>query len=296
MEIIINQNGERLDKFLVGYLQKNRSQVQKMIKCGSISVNGESAKSNYKLHVDDVVEINDDIDSSSNIIPQNIPLNIVYEDEDILVINKPSGLVVHPSPGHYQDTLVNGLLAYSNKLSNINGEFRPGIVHRIDKDTSGLILVCKNNQAHEKMATQLQDKTMFRNYLAIVHGVIEEDEGEIIAPIGRDMKDRVKMAVTAKNSKDAHTLFKVLKRYDNHTLISCQLMSGRTHQIRVHMNYINYPIVGDPLYGITPTIDAKGQALHAYKLGFKHPRTDEYMEFCVEPPAEFIEVLERIKR
>lgn len=295
-KIIAKHGGERIDKFLAQKLDKSRSLVQKLIKDELVLVNGEVVKTNYSVADGDEIDVKQlDVVYNTNIIPQPMDLDIVYEDDDLLVINKPSGLVVHPAPGHYQDTLVNGLLAYSNKLSDINGEFRPGIVHRIDKDTSGLLVVCKNNETHEELANQLSDKTLFRQYLAIVHGEIEEDEGEIIAPIGRDPRDRVKMAVVAKNSKEAQTNFKVLERYDHYTLVSCNLLTGRTHQIRVHFDFINYPLVGDPLYGIKPTIDTKGQALHAYKLGFIHPRSGEYMEFEAKPPQEFVDTLNQIK-
>lgn len=296
VKIIAKHGGERIDKFLAQKLDKSRSLVQKLIKDELVLVNGEVVKTNYSVADGDEIDVKQlDVVDNTNIIPQPMDLDIVYEDDDLLVINKPSGLVVHPAPGHYQDTLVNGLLAYSNKLSDINGEFRPGIVHRIDKDTSGLLVVCKNNETHEELANQLSDKTLFRQYLAIVHGEIEEDEGEIIAPIGRDPRDRVKMAVVAKNSKEAQTNFKVLERYDHYTLVSCNLLTGRTHQIRVHFDFINYPLVGDPLYGIKPTIDTKGQALHAYKLGFIHPRSGEYMEFEAKPPQEFVDTLNQIK-
>lgn len=295
-KIIAKHGGERIDKFLAQKLDKSRSLVQKLIKDELVLVNGEVVKTNYSVVDGDEIDVKQlDVVDNTNIIPQPMDLDIVYEDDDLLVINKPSGLVVHPAPGHYQDTLVNGLLAYSNKLSDINGEFRPGIVHRIDKDTSGLLVVCKTNETHEALANQLSDKTLFRQYLAIVHGEIEEDEGEIIAPIGRDPRDRVKMAVVAKNSKEAQTNFKVLERYDHYTLVSCNLLTGRTHQIRVHFDFINYPLVGDPLYGIKPTIDTKGQALHAYKLGFIHPRSGEYMEFEAKPPQEFVDTLNQIK-
>lgn len=295
-KIIAKHGGERIDKFLAQKLDKSRSLVQKLIKDELVLVNGEVVKTNYSVVDGDEIDVKQlDAVDNTNIISQPMELDIVYEDDDLLVINKPSGLVVHPAPGHYQDTLVNGLLAYSNKLSDINGEFRPGIVHRIDKDTSGLLVVCKNNESHEALANQLSDKTLFRQYLAIVHGEIEEDEGEIIAPIGRDPRDRVKMAVVAKNSKEAQTNFKVLERYDHYTLVSCNLLTGRTHQIRVHFDFINYPLVGDPLYGIKPTIDTKGQALHAYKLGFIHPRSGEYMEFEAKPPQEFVDTLNQIK-
>lgn len=296
MQIIVKTSGERLDKYLDQELDLSRSQIQKLIKQQLVLVNKQIVKTNYLVNVDDVIAIDLDVSAQQNQIkPQPMKLDIVYEDDDLLVINKPSGLVVHPAPGHYQDTLVNGLMAYSHQLSDINGEFRPGIVHRIDKDTSGLLVVCKNNHTHEALAQQLNDKTMFRRYLAIVHGTIEEDEGEIIAPIGRDPHDRVKMAVVAKNSKPAQTNFRVLERYEHYTLVSCDLLTGRTHQIRVHFNFINYPLVGDPLYGIKPTIDTKGQALHAYQLGFIHPTSGEYMEFCVNPPQEFMDTLTQIK-
>lgn len=295
-KIIAKHGGERIDKFLAQKLDKSRSLVQKLIKDELVLVNGVVVKTNYSVADGDEIDVKQlDVVDNTNIISQPMDLDIVYEDDDLLVINKPSGLVVHPAPGHYQDTLVNGLLAYSNKLSDINGEFRPGIVHRIDKDTSGLLVVCKNNETHEELANQLSDKTLFRQYLAIVHGEIEEDEGEIIAPIGRDPRDRVKMAVVAKNSKEAQTNFKVLERYDHYTLVSCNLLTGRTHQIRVHFDFINYPLVGDPLYGIKQTIDTKGQALHAYKLGFVHPRSGEYMEFDAKPPQEFVDTLNQIK-
>lgn len=295
-KIIAKHGGERIDKFLAQKLDKSRSLVQKLIKDELVLVNGVVVKTNYSVADGDEIDVKQlDVVDNTNIISQPMDLDIVYEDDDLLVINKPSGLVVHPAPGHYQDTLVNGLLDYSNKLSDINGEFRPGIVHRIDKDTSGLLVVCKNNETHEELANQLSDKTLFRQYLAIVHGEIEEDEGEIIAPIGRDPRDRVKMAVVAKNSKEAQTNFKVLERYDHYTLVSCNLLTGRTHQIRVHFDFINYPLVGDPLYGIKPTIDTKGQALHAYKLGFIHPRSGEYMEFEAKPPQEFVDTLNQIK-
>lgn len=295
-KIIVEHGGDRIDKFLAQKLDKSRSLVQKLIKDELVLVNGEVVKTNYSVADGDEIDVKQlDVVDNTNIIPQPMDLDIVYEDDDLLVINKPSGLVVHPAPGHYKDTLVNGLLAYSNKLSDINGEFRPGIVHRIDKDTSGLLVICKNNETHEALANQLSDKTLFRQYLAIVHGEIEEDEGEIIAPIGRDPRDRVKMAVLAKNSKEAQTNFKVLERYDHYTLVSCNLLTGRTHQIRVHFDFINYPLVGDSLYGIKPTIDTKGQALHAYKLGFIHPRSGEYMEFEAKPPQEFVDTLNQIK-
>ena len=286
----------RLDKYLSDTTELSRSQVQKLIKLDKILINGELAKSKTKIELDDVIEL-DYIDNndSSNIVAQEMELDIIYEDEDLLIVNKPSGLVVHPAPGHYTDTLVNGLLFYSKSLSNINGDFRPGIVHRIDKDTSGLLLIAKNNKSHEILSLQLQDKTLFRQYLAIVHGEIEEEEGEIIAPIGRDPKNRKKMAITPRNSKYAKTDFKVIERLENYTVVECRLETGRTHQIRVHFHFINYPVVGDITYGPKKTIDTLGQALHAYKLGFIHPTTGEYMEFEATPPEEFNKTLELIR-
>lgn len=296
MEIIKAEANERIDKYLATVTDFSRSVIQRLIGEEKILVNDEVIKNKYVLQIGDEIKIlTSELDDNEEIKPQQMDLDIVYEDDDLLVINKPSGMVVHPAPGNYENTLVNGLMYYANSLSDINGEFRPGIVHRIDKDTSGLLVVCKNNFTHEALSKQLVDKTLYREYLAIVHGEIEEDEAEIIAPIGRDPKDRKKMAVTAKNSKDAVTLFDVVKRYDHYTLISCKLKTGRTHQIRVHLDYINYPIVGDPTYGIKDTIDTKGQALHAYKLGFIHPRSQEYVEFSADVPEEFKKTLQIIE-
>ena len=212
-------------------------------------------------------------------------LDIVYEDQDLIVINKPKGLVVHPAVGNYENTLVHGLLYHCKDLSGINGEMRPGIVHRIDKDTSGLLVCAKNNNAHISLSSQLQDKTCFRKYYAICHGVFEHDEGTIDAPIGRDEKDRQKMSVTLKNSKEAITHFKVLKRFDDSTLVECELKTGRTHQIRVHMKFINHPVVNDAKYSNKKLIDESGQYLHAYYLSFIHPSTKKRMEFVTDMPS-----------
>ena len=219
-------------------------------------------------------------------VKENIPLDIVYEDDDLIVVNKPSGLVVHPAPGHTHGTLVNGLLYHCNQLSNMNGDIRAGIVHRIDKDTSGLLVVCKNNYAHRILAEQLKEKTTTRTYIAIVTGNISHNLGRIEAPIGRDPSNRQKMAVV-QNGKPAVTHFKVLDRYRDFTLLELKLETGRTHQIRVHMAYINHPVVGDPLYGVKKQTTEFGQYLHAKTLGFIHPRTNEYMEFEVDLPEEF---------
>lgn len=288
MEIKVNDDNLRLDKYLVEELDLSRSQIQKYIKNGSILINGELTTTKYLVKKDDIISINI-VQDVQNIAPEAMDLDIKYEDDSLLIVNKPSGLVVHPAPGHHSNTLVNGLKYYSDQLSSINGEFRPGIVHRIDKDTSGLLIICKNNQIHELISQMLQEKTIVRSYIALVNSVIEEDEGEIIAPIGRDIKDRLKMAVTAKNSKYAETHFKVLKRFKNTTLIECNLKTGRTHQIRVHMNFINHPIVNDPLYGIEKETTDFGQMLHAYKLEFFHPLTNEKITLIAEPPKEFLD-------
>ena len=226
--------------------------------------------------------------------PENIPLDIVYEDDDVIVINKPQGMVVHPAPGHDEHTLVNALL-YHCPLSTINGTFRPGIVHRIDKDTSGLLMVAKNDKAHRSLAKQLKDKTNIREYVALVHGRIAEDEGTINAPIGRSLKDRKKQAVV-KDGRNAVTHFKVLKRYRDYTFVKCILETGRTHQIRVHMKYIGHPLVGDPLYGPKKTIKGNGQFLHAGKLGFVHPTTGKLLIFEAPLPKIFQECLEKLDK
>jgi 23S rRNA pseudouridine1911/1915/1917 synthase len=222
-------------------------------------------------------------------------LDIYYEDQDVLVVNKPKGMVVHPAPGHLSGTLVNGLMAHCQDLSGINGVLRPGIVHRIDKDTSGLLMVAKNDMAHESLVAQLVEKSVTRRYKAIVHGSIPHDHGTINAPIGRDKVDRQSMTVTNVSSKDAVTHFHVIERFENFTFVECQLETGRTHQIRVHMKYIGYPLVGDPKYGPKKTLPINGQALHAGVLGFEHPRTKEYLEFEAPLPDEFEQVLDQIK-
>ena len=227
--------------------------------------------------------------------PINMNLEIIYEDDDVIVVNKPNGLVVHPAPGNYSNTLVNGLMYHSKKLSSINGEFRPGIVHRIDAYTTGLLMVAKNDKAHLSLAKQLEEKTTTRKYIALVWGIIKEDSGTIDAPIGRDKNDRKKMCVTDVNSKEAITNFKVLERYKNATLIELSLKTGRTHQIRVHMNYIGHPVVNDPVYGRRKLIDDSGQCLHAKTLGFIHPTLNKYMEFDSELPDCFINILNKFK-
>ncbi len=294
MKIKINKenNNKRIDKFLPEVLSKPRSQVQKLITSELIFVNGEITKNNYKLNEGDLIEIKEVEEVKEVVNPQKMDLNIVYEDEHLLVVNKPSNMVVHPAPGHYTDTLVNGLQYYSDSLSDVNGEFRPGIVHRIDKNTSGLLIVAKTNQAHNILAQMISDKEVKREYKAIIHGKMIEREAVIKAPIGRNQIDRKKMSVTEKNSKFAQTNVKVLNYNEFYTLVKCELQTGRTHQIRVHLKYINHPVVGDPEYGPKKTIDTIGQALHAYRLSFEHPITKEKLEFIADLPDEFKKTLD----
>ncbi len=296
--MIIDENniGQRIDKYLTDNTEYTRSKIQKMIDNGNILVNGKEVKSSYILKEDDNIEINDYIEET-DIIPENIPLDIYYEDEDLIVVNKPSGMVVHPAPGNYTGTLVNALMYHTNNLSTVNTSIRPGIVHRIDADTSGLLLVAKNDTAHNLLAEAIAKKEVVREYIALVEGVIIEDTATIDAPIGRDKSNRKKMAVTSENSKDAITHIRVLERYNSSTLIRCKLETGRTHQIRVHLNYIGHPVVNDPVYGYKKLIDKDfGQMLHAEKLGFVHPRTKEYMEFTAPVPERFKEILEIYKQ
>ncbi|WP_132766634.1 RluA family pseudouridine synthase [Tepidibacillus fermentans] len=288
--------GERIDKFLVEqFAEWSRSQIQQWIKEGHVTVNEKEVKANYKVNEEDEIVVKIPPQKDLEIEPENIPLDIVYQDQDVVVINKPRGLVVHPAPGHYSGTLVNALLYHIKDLSGINGVLRPGIVHRIDKDTSGLIMVAKNDLAHESLARQLKDHIVHRVYVALVHGNIPHDLGTVDAPIGRDPKDRKKMAVVHKNSKHAVTHFIVKERFEGYTLIECKLETGRTHQIRVHMQYIGHPLVGDPLYGPKRTLNIDGQALHAKVLGFEHPRTGEYLEFDSELPEDMDRLLEQLR-
>lgn len=291
-----HQAGGRLDKLLSTVNEEwSRTQIQQWMKDGHVRVNGQTVKTNYKCSVGDVIEIQIPEPEELDVLPEEMDLDIYYEDSDVLVVNKPKGMVVHPAPGHTTGTLVNGLLAHCKDLSGINGVMRPGIVHRIDKDTSGLLMVAKNDLAHESLVQQLVDKTVKRKYKAIVHGVIPHDYGTIDAPIGRDKKDRQSMAVTEENSKHAVTHFRVLERFDHFTFIECQLETGRTHQIRVHMKYIGYPLAGDPKYGPRKTLDINGQALHAGILGFVHPRTKKYLEFEAPLPEEFENILDKLR-
>ena len=288
----------RLDLVLsLNLAEVSRSFIQKLIDDGKVKVNGEVCNSKkYKVAENDEIEITIPEPESLEIVAEDIPLDIVYEDEDVLVVNKPKGMVVHPAVGNYTGTLVNAIMFHcGDRLSSINGVIRPGIVHRIDKDTSGLLMVAKNDKAHESLSKQLQEHSITRRYIALVYNGFKDDEGVINEPIGRDPKNRLRQAVTSLNSKEAITHYKVLERYGKYTLVECRLETGRTHQIRVHMAYTNHPLVGDLVYGPKKqTIDVEGQMLHAKVLGFIHPRTGEYMEFVADLPEEFKEVLNRL--
>jgi len=287
----INDSGKRIDKYLNENTEYTRSKIQKMIENGNILVNDVKVKDSYKVKENDYITI-EALEETTDILPENIPLDIYYEDDDLIVVNKPSGMVVHPAPGNYTGTLVNALIYHTNNLSKVNTNIRPGIVHRIDADTSGLLLVAKNDKSHNILAEAIQKKEVVREYIALVEGIIMEDTATIDAPIGRDKKDRKKMTVTSENSKDAVTHIRVLERYKDSTLIRCKLETGRTHQIRVHLSYIGHPVVNDPVYGHKKLIDKDfGQMLHAEKLEFVHPTTKEYMEFTAEPPKRFQEIL-----
>lgn len=294
-DMISDVSGIRIDQYLTSKLNITRSKIEKMIKEGNIKVNGNIIKKSYILNLNDEISIEEYKEKEMSSEPINMNLEIIYEDDDVIVVNKPNGLVVHPAPGNYSNTLVNGLMYHSKKLSSINGEFRPGIVHRIDAYTTGLLMVAKNDKAHLSLAKQLEEKTTTRKYIALVWGIIKEDSGTIDAPIGRDKNDRKKMCVTDVNSKEAITNFKVLERYKNATLIELSLKTGRTHQIRVHMNYIGHPVVNDPVYGRRKLIDDSGQCLHAKTLGFIHPTLNKYMEFDSELPDCFINILNKFK-
>ena len=292
--------GERIDKYLTKIIQDSdeeitRSEIKKYLDEDCITVNDKVVKPSYKLKLNDEIIMTNREIVTEDIVKEDIPLNIVYEDSDLVVINKPSGMVVHPSLGHTSGTLVNALMYHVDSLSDINGVYRPGIVHRIDKDTSGLLIVCKNNKSHNEIAKQLKDKTSKREYYALVYGAFEHSKGRIEAPIGRDPKERQRQAVV-ENGKHAVTHFTVLETFDGFSLLSCRLETGRTHQIRVHLAYIGHPVVGDPLYGPKKVIGKNGQYLHAKTIGFVHPSTNEYMEFDSELPSDFIEKLAEMKK
>ena len=292
--VITDQTG-RIDKVLTSLEPEiTRSRLKNLINDGHVTVNGQAVKPKYKVQAGDKISLVKPEPQSLELTPENIPLDIVYEYDDVIVVNKPQGMVVHPAPGHPNHTLVNALL-YHSPLSTINGTFRPGIVHRIDKDTSGLLMVAKNDLAHQSLAEQLRNKTNKREYLALVYGQIKEDEGTIDAPLGRNPQDRKKQAVV-KGGRHAVTHFKVMKRYDNFTLVKCILETGRTHQIRVHMKYIGHPLVGDPLYGPRKVIGKDGQFLHAALLGFKHPRTGKELVFEAPLPENFQKMLDKLDK
>lgn len=295
--ITIEENvaGERIDKALAILNESwSRSQVSSWIEEERLTVNGNTVKAKYKVKVGDIVEVTIPEPEELEIVAEDLNLEIVYEDADVLVVNKPRGMVVHPAPGHTSGTLVNGLMHHCTDLSGINGVLRPGIVHRIDKDTSGLLMVAKNDVAHEGLVNQLVEKSVTRKYLALVHGHIPHDKGTIDAPIGRDTRDRQKQAIVD-GGKHAVTHFQVLERFGNFTLVECRLETGRTHQIRVHMNYIGFPLAGDPKYGPKKTIDFGGQVLHAGVIGFVHPVTKEYLEFSSPIPEDFEALLTELR-
>lgn len=287
-------NNARIDQFLAQSSEYSRSKIVKLIKNGLVLVDDEIVKPSYIVKTGETVQIIGELVEDSDVTPENIPLDIYYEDDDVIIVNKSSGMVVHPANGNYSGTLVNALMYHTKSLSN--NDIRPGIVHRIDKDTSGLLMIAKNDESHADLSEQLSKHSINRKYIALVWGVIPHDTGTIDAPIGRDKNDRQKMAVTDINSKDAVTHFRVLERYENATLIELKLETGRTHQIRVHMNYIGYPIVNDPVYGRRKIINDFGQMLHAACLGFNHPKTNKYMEFIAEPPSEFLNILNEFKK
>lgn len=297
MNLTVNCQGSRLDKYLSENTDLSRSFLQDMIKDQKVLVNNNIAKSSYKVILGDEISLFIPDLEELDVIPQNIPLDILYEDEDIIVINKAKGMVVHPSCGHPDGTLVNALLYHCHDLSGINGKLRPGIVHRIDKDTSGCLVIAKNDKAHVQLAKQIETKQAYREYRLVVQGNIQHDDGLIDAPIGRDPKDRQKMTVIAENAKDARTHFHVIKRYGQYTYLSCRLETGRTHQIRVHMKYIQHPIIGDEKYGKKCSFkDTKGQVLHAYKLKLIHPTKGTEMEFIAEIPTYFCEILAYLEK
>ena len=304
MDIIINKEdvAKRLDVYLTEKLENEnitRSYIKTLVDSGKILVNGKSVKSGYKLKANDNIHVEIAEKVNEEIVPQDIPLNIIYEDEDIIIVNKEKGMVVHPANGNYSGTMVNSLMyTHKDSLSSINGVVRPGVVHRIDKDTSGILVIAKNDNAHKKLSEQFKVHSITRKYIALVKGIIKEDSITIDKPIGRSIKDRKKMAVTDKNSRNAVTHISVLKRFYSSgvTLIEAQLETGRTHQIRVHMAYLHHPLVGDEVYGKKDSnFKVKGQRLHAKVLGFIHPTTNKYVEFDSELPEYFKDILDKLE-
>ncbi|MDD6512843.1 RluA family pseudouridine synthase [Sharpea azabuensis] len=293
----VEEKGMRIDKLLQKhFIDESRTTLQNWIKEGCVCIDDKPVKASRKVEPNEVINVTIPDPVDTTIAPENIPLDVVYEDHDVIVVNKPSGMIVHPSAGIYSGTLVNALLYHCDDLSSINGVNRPGIVHRIDKETSGLLMVAKNDKAHRSLSAQLEEHSVIRRYVALVHGVIPHNKGRIVAPIGRDPDDRQKMAVTDKNAKEAITNFTVLERFDDMTLIECRLETGRTHQIRVHMQYIGYPVYGDPKYGRRSDDTSHGQYLHAKILGFKHPTTGEQMLFEAKLPDYFEEKIEELRQ
>ena len=295
-ELIAEESGQRLDKYLAEKMTDlSRSRIKELVQAGEVLVNGKKSKVSYKVQKGDLIQVTVLPLEPLALEAENIPLDIVYEDEDVIVVNKPQGMVVHPAAGHPSHTLVNALLYHTRDLADSPEGFSPGIVHRIDKDTSGLLMVAKNAAARESLEKQLAAKSNKRQYLAIVHGNFAEEEGTIDAPIGRNPKDRKQMAVVEKG-KSAVTHFKVLEQYQGYSLVECQLETGRTHQIRVHMAYIGHPLAGDPLYGPRKTLPGHGQFLHAKTLGFEQPSTGEWLEFSVQPPEIFQQTVADLRK
>ena len=295
-ELTAEESGQRLDKYLAGEMTNlSRSRIKELVQAGEVLVNGKKSKVSYKVQKGDLIQVTVLPLEPLKLEAENISLDIVYEDEDVIVVNKPQGMVVHPAAGHPSHTLVNALLYHTRDLADSPEGFRPGIVHRIDKDTSGLLMVAKNAAARESLEKQLAAKSNKRQYLAIVHGNFAEEEGTIDAPIGRNPKDRKQMAVVEKG-KSAVTHFKVLEQYQGYSLVECQLETGRTHQIRVHMAYIGHPLAGDPLYGPRKTLPGHGQFLHAKTLGFEQPSTGEWLEFSVQPPEIFQQTVADLRK
>lgn len=295
--IVSDKENERIDVYISGLIEDmSRSSIQKLISEGNVTVNSKQIKSNYKVKLNDVINVIIPEPEVLDIAAEDIPLEIVYEDDDLAVINKAQGMVVHPAPGHYSGTLVNGLMYHLKNLSSINGVLRPGIVHRLDMNTSGLMLVAKNDKSHNFIAKCLKEHSINRIYYALVEGNVKEDSGTIDAPLGRSEKDRKKYTVTYKNSKNAVTNFWVVERYGIYTLVKCKLETGRTHQIRVHMKHIGHPVVGDDVYGSKKDkFGLTGQLLHSKSVGFIHPTTGEYMEFDSNLPDYFVKVLNKVK-
>ncbi|ULG75058.1 RluA family pseudouridine synthase [Macrococcus brunensis] len=295
-EVQEEEIGQRIDKYLTDSNSDwSRNQIQDWIKNGLVVVNNKQVKANYKLRMDDEIVVTEKPVEEVDLVAEDLGIEIYYEDKDVAIVYKPKGMVVHPAPGHPNGTLVNGLMYAIKDLSGINGEIRPGIVHRIDKDTSGLLMVAKNDIAHRGLVEQLVNKTVTRKYTALVHGIIPHEFGTIEAPIGRNPRDRQEMSVQD-DGKQAVTHFNVLETFDKYTLVECQLETGRTHQIRVHMKHIGYPLAGDPKYGPKKTMDIGGQALHAGVIGFDHPVTDEYIERTAELPEYFEELIRKLRK